>query len=579
MSNVIAANAEGRETRVQRPLGPLGWASILLAVVLAAPIIVVVGHVFLPSQGTWSHLASTVLPEYVGTTVIVLVGVAIGVNAIGIFAAWFVAWFRFPGRGFLEWALILPLAMPAYVMAYAYTDFLQFAGPVQSGLRELTGWQAREYWFPDVRSTWGAIAMFTLVLYPYVYLIARAAFLEQSMSLIEAGRQMGRGVWGTFFSVGLPLARPAIAAGTSLALMETLADFGTVSYFAVNTFTAGIYRAWYSMGDQVAAAQLAALLLVFVAVLVFVERWNRGRARYYNVASQPMNRPHVLSGWRAWVVVVLCIIPPVLGFLLPAGILGQVVWTETEPLLTARFYRLIGNSLFLAGVTAVAAVALAAVLAYSARVVKRSEVGLANRIAGLGYAVPGAVIAVGILVPVTRLDNLIANWAEAQFGIKLGLLLTGSIAALVYAYLVRFLAVALQTVEAGLTKVRPSMEDAARVLGLTPAQTLARVHIPILRGTLLTAGLMVFVDVMKELPATFAMRPFNFDTLAVQAYNMAKDERLPEAAAASLVIVAVGLIPLIVLSRAIARTRGGSGGGSSDGGSSDGGGNVQGTAR
>ncbi len=557
MTNALAVAEKARRTSHQRPLGPLGWASILLAILLAAPIIVVVGHVFIPSQGTWSHLAQTVLPEYVGTTLIVMAGVAIGVNAIGIFSAWFVVWFRFPGRDFLEWALILPLAMPAYVMAYAYTDFLQFAGPVQSELRALAGWKAREYWFPEVRSTWGAIAMFSFVLYPYVYLIARSAFLEQSMSLIEAGRQMGRGVWGTFLSVGLPLARPAIAAGTSLALMETLADFGTVSYFAVNTFTAGIYRAWYSMGDQVAAAQLAALLLGFVALLVFLERWNRGRARYDNVASQPMNRPHVLRGWRGWLVVVLCIVPPVIGFLLPVGILAQVVWTETEPLLTSRFYRLIGNSLFLAGVTAVIAVALAAVFAYSARVVKRQEVSLANRIAGLGYAVPGAVIAVGILVPVTRLDNLIAGWAEAQFGVKLGLLLTGSIAALLYAYLVRFLAVALQTVEAGLAKVRPSMEDAARVLGLTPAQTLARVHVPILRGTLLTAGLMVFVDVMKELPATFAMRPFNFDTLAVQAYNMAKDERLPEAAAASLVIVAVGLVPLLVLSRAIGRTRSG----------------------
>jgi iron(III) transport system permease protein len=548
-----------RRPGIRRAMGWLGWGSVLLAALLAVPIIVVLGHVFVPSQGTWRHLAQTVLPDYVTTTLLVLAGVAIGVNAIGIFAAWFVVWFRFPGRGFLEWALVLPLAMPAYVMAYAYTDFLQFAGPVQSALREATGWRAREYWFPEVRSAWGAIAMFTFVLYPYVYLIARAAFLEQSMSLIEAGRQMGRGVWGTFFSVGLPLARPAIAAGTSLALMETLADFGTVSYFAVNTFTAGIYRAWYSMGDQVAAAQLAALLLAFVAVLVIIERWNRGRARYYNVASQPMNRPLVLRGWSAWLVVVLCAIPPVMGFLLPALILGQVVWTETEPLLTARFYRLIGNSLFLSAVTAAAAVALAALLAYAACVVKRGEVDFANRVAGLGYAVPGAVIAVGILVPVTRLDNLIANGIEAQFGIKVGLILTGSIAALVYAYLVRFLAVALQTVEAGLSKVRPSMEDAARVLGLTPAQTLARVHAPILRGSLFTAGLMVFVDVMKELPATFAMRPFNFDTLAVQAYNMAKDERLPEAAAASLVIVAVGLVPLILLSRAISRTRGGSG--------------------
>ncbi len=540
----------------RRALGMHGWMALLVAALLAAPILVVVAQVFMPSQGTWAHLAATVLPEYVGTTLALLVGVAAGVIAIGVFAAWFVAWFRFPGRDWLQWALVLPLAMPAYVMAYAYTDFLQFAGPVQTGLRELTGWRAREYWFPEVRSLWGAIVMFSFVLYPYVYLIARAAFLEQSLNLIEAGRQMGRGVWGVFFRIGLPLARPAIAAGASLALMETLADFGTVSYFAVNTFTAGIYRAWYSMGDPVAASQLAVVLLLFVAVLLFIEHWNRGRARFYNLASRPMDRPYALHGWRAWLVTALCVVPVVVGFLLPVAILGRVIWNEPEPLFTARFFGLMGNSLSLSAVTATAAVFLAVALAYAARLSRGMPVvAIANRIAGMGYAVPGAVIAVGILVPVTRLDNLVANWAEAQFGVKLGLIFTGSIAALVYAYLVRFLAVALQTVEAGLAKVRPSMDDAARSLGLSPSRTLWRVHLPILRGSLLTAALMVFVDVMKELPATFAMRPFNFDTLAVQAYNMAKDERLAEAAAASLVIVAVGLVPLFLLASALSGRR------------------------
>jgi len=392
----------------------------------------VVTQAFLPSQGSFAHLASTVLPDYVSTTALLLAGVAIGINAIGIFAAWFVSWFRFPGRGLLEWALILPLAMPAYVMAYAYTDFLQFSGPVQTALRELTGWKVREYWFPEVRSTGGAIIMFSFVLYPYVYLIARAAFREQSLSLLEAARLLGSGVWGVFLRVGLPLARPAIAAGTSLALMEVLADFGAVSYFSVNTFTTGIYRAWYSMGDSAAAAQLALILLGFVALLVFLERLNRSRARYDQSSPRP-NRLHELCGWRAWLVVVLCAIPPLVGFFLPMGILGHVIWSEPAPLFTPRFFTLTGNSLSLALIAAGAAVMLATLMAYAARLAHSPAVTLANRVAGLGYAIPGAVIAVGILVPLGRLDNLLSTWLETAAGIQVGLLLTGTLFAVVAA--------------------------------------------------------------------------------------------------------------------------------------------------
>ena len=542
-----------RATR--RPLGSLGIVSVLVAVLLVIPILVVVAHVFLPSQGTWKHLAETVLGDYVRTTVLLLAGVSVGVVSMGVLTAWLTTGYRFPGRGLLEWTLVLPLAMPAYVMAYAYTDFLQYAGPVQTAYRALTGLQGGAHALPDVRSLWGAVAMFSFALYPYVYLLARAAFIQQPVSLLEAGRLSGRGPWGVFFGVALPLARPAIAAGTALALMETLADFGTVSYFAVNTFTAGIYRAWFSMGDQVAAAQLSVLLLAFVAVLLVVERWNRGRAAYYNVAGKPLTRPIRLRGGKALVAFTACALPPLFGFLLPVLILAHVVWTEPEPLVTPRFLGLIGNSFTLAGVAAVLAVLVALLLAYAARLSRSSLVAGANRIASMGYAVPGAVIAVGILVPLGRIDNLVADAIESLTGAKTGLLLTGTIIAVLYAYLVRFLAIALQTVEAGLGKIRPSMEDAARSLGLTPGQTLRRVHAPIMKGSLMTAVLIVFVDVMKELPATFALRPFNFDTLAVQAYNMAKDERLAEAAVASLVIVAVGAIPLIVLSRAISRGR------------------------
>ena len=535
--------------------GAFGYAAFAAAVALLIPIGAVLYTMFAPGEGAWSHLVQTVLPDYVRTTVLLLCSVALGVFVLGTASAWLVTAYRFPGAGLLEWALILPLAMPAYVIAYAYTDVLQFAGPVQTWLRELMGWRARDYWFPDIRSTGGAAVVFTFVLYPYVYLLARSAFLEQSASLVEAGRLMGRGAWGTFALIALPLARPAIAAGVSLALMETLADFGAVSYFGVQTFTTGIYRAWLSMGDTVAAAQLSAVLLGFVALVLLAERMTRGRARFYNFAPHGPARSPALRGASAAAAALVCAIPPLLGFFLPAGILLHVALTAPEPLFTIRFLSLAVNTLTLAAMTSVAAVAFAVLLAYAARLSESPVVRVANRLASLGYAVPGAVIAVGVLMPLGRLDNLIADWARVQLGANIGLVLTGGIAALIYAYLVRFLAVALQTVEAGLGKIRPSMDDAARSLGHTPSRTLLQVHVPIMRGSLFTAALIVFVDVMKELPATFAMRPFNFDTLAVQAYNMAKDERLAEAAAASLVIVAVGLVPLVFVSRTVTRGR------------------------
>ena len=534
--------------------GLLGWMAIIAALLVCVPIAVVVASVFLHDQGTWAHLASTVLPGYVGNTVVLVLGVGLGVSVLGVGTAWLVTACRFPGRRALEWMLVLPLAAPAYVLAYAYTDFLQFSGPLQSALRSAIGWQAGEYWFPEVRSLSGAIAMFSLALYPYVYLLSRATFLERSLSALEAGRLLGYGPVRSFFAIALPLARPAIAAGVALALMETLADFGTVSYFAVQTFTTGIYHAWLSLGDRVAAGQLSTLLLALVFAVLLLERWNRGRARFHTSASQRRESLYVLAGARRWLAALVCALPVLLGFVLPAGILLFMAMRESDSQHGGRMWVLIGNSFTLAGVAAVVVVVVALVMAYAARIVKSPLVSGANRVAGLGYALPGAVIAVGILVPVTRLDHALVD-ALASFGISTGLLLTGGILALVYAYAVRFMAIALQTVESGLSKITPSMEDAARSLGYRPAETMLKVHLPMLRGSVLTAGLIVFVDVMKELPATLVMRPFNFDTLAVQAYNYASDERLPEAAAASLVIVAVGLIPLLVLSRAIAKGR------------------------
>jgi iron(III) transport system permease protein len=546
-------------TRSERGAG-IDWLTALalaVAALAAAPILAVGGNVFATGTGeTWLHLAQTVLPEYVANTLKLVAGVAIGVIFGGVATAWLTVMHDFPGRRIFEWALILPLAMPAYVMAYAYTDLLQFVGPVQSWLRGTFGWHKDDYWFPDVRSVGGAIVMFAFVLYPYVYMLARAAFLERASGLLEVARTFGYGPWASFFKVSLPLSRPAVAAGAALALMETLADYGTVSYFAVQTFTTGIYRAWFSLGDRIAAAQLSAALLGFVILVLLLERMSRGQARFHDTTGR--NRPFPgrrLKGIQAAAAVALCAAPMLIGFLLPAGILLKLALGEESTQFGERFLHLARNSFVLAAVTAALAVGLAVLLAYASRMNRGRLPQMLNRLVGLGYAVPGSVIAVGVLIPVTRLDNWIGTTLEAAVGIHPGLLFTGGIAALIYGYLVRFLAVALHSVEASLGKITRSMDDAARILGCGRGATLARVHVPLLRGSLLTAGLLVFVDVMKELPATLVMRPFDFDTLATQTYTLAADERLAEASVAALAIVAVGLLPLILLSRQIARSR------------------------
>jgi iron(III) transport system permease protein len=531
-----------------------GWvvACVAVACILAVPVVVVVGSIFLPGGDAWNHLMATVLPQYIRTTLVLLAAVLVGVGVVGVACAWVVTSYEFPGRRIFEWALLLPLAVPAYVMAYAYTDWLQYSGPLQTWIRSVAGWQRGDYWFPEIRSVGGAAAMFICVLYPYVYLIGRVAFLEQSPSLTEAGRTLGYSARATFFRVNLPMARPAIAAGAALALMETLADFGTVSYFGVQTFTTGIFRAWLSMGEPVAAAKLSVLLLAFVTFVVVAERAARRRARFHATPSSARRPRRALRGYRRFLAIAVCALPLAAGFVIPTVLLIRMSVSGGDESFGPRFLRLAFNSTTLALVTAALAVGIALLLAYGARISRSPLATAVNRVAGLGYAVPGAVIAIGVLIPLAKLDHVIADLA-AHAGFTTGLLFTGGIAALIYAYLIRFLGVALQTVEAGLARVTPHMEDAARSLGMGPAATLARVHAPMLRSSLVTAALLVFVDVMKELPATFVMRPFNFDTLAVQAYNLAADERLAEASTASLAIVAVGLIPVIVASRRLVR--------------------------
>jgi iron(III) transport system permease protein len=540
---------------VFRTFSPLPLFALALAMLVALPVLAVVTNVFAGGTGdTWRHLLDTVLADYVVNSVLLCLGVGIGVGAMGTGAAWLVALNEFPGRRVAEWALLLPMAMPAYVLAYTYTDLLQFVGPVQSFLRESFGWRKGDYWFPDVRSLSGAIVLFSCVLYPYVYLLARTAFLERAGGAIEAARMLGLSPLQAVWRVMLPLARPAIAAGIALALMETLADYGTVAYFALPTFTTGIYRAWFSLGDRVAAAQLAACLLGFVLLLLALERVSRGRARFHDGSQRRRAFRQPLRGVRALLAQIGCVIPVAIGFVLPAALLFQLALAEGDAQFGSRFLHLARNSFVLASVTAILAALLALLLAYAAR--NRAWLPrLASRLVGLGYAVPGSVIAVGVLIPVTRLDQQLAFWWQQLSGVNPGLILTGGIAALIYAYLARFLSIALQTMEAGFAQVTPSMEAAARSLGCGPAETLRRVHLPLLRGSLLTATLLVFVDVMKELPATLVMRPFNFDTLATQTYTLAADERLAEASTAALAIVAVGLLPIILLARQIAAGR------------------------
>ncbi|MBV2235316.1 MAG: iron ABC transporter permease [Sterolibacterium sp.] len=535
-------------------LHPFLLFSLLIALLVAMPVVSVLGHLGQSGESaTWTHLAQTVLPEYLSNTLYLCLVVGCGAILVGVATAWLTAMHDFPGRRFFEWALVLPLAMPAYVLAYLYTDLLQFVGPIQTWLRETWDWSREDYWFPEVRSPGGAAAMFICVLYPYIYLLARTAFLERASGMLEASRSLGLGPWRSFFSVSLPLARPAVAAGAALVLMEVLADYGTVAYFAVPTFTTGIYRAWFSLGDRIAAAQLAAALLGFVVLFLSLERLARGRARFHDTTGR--NRPapgRRLRGGAALAAWLSCFLPFLGGFLLPAALLLRMAFTEGDVEFDPRFIGLAGNSFVVAGAASLAAVMLALFLGYGARLTRGRLTAFINRLVGLGYAVPGSVIAVGVLIPVTRLDNWLAGQWEAWFGVNPGLLLTGGVAALVYAYLVRFMAIALQTVETGLSRITPNMDAAARSLGLGQLATLGRVHLPMLRGSLLTAALLVFVDTMKELPATLVMRPFNFDTLATQTYILASDERLTEASTAALAIVAVGLLPLIILARQIA---------------------------
>jgi iron(III) transport system permease protein len=519
-----------------------------IALLVAIPIVVVVSSLATPSVDIWVHLWRTYLLELIWNTLALIVGVGLGVLVLGTGLAWLVTMYRFPGQRLFEGLLILPLAMPAYVMGFVFLGLFDYAGPTQRWWRWMFGPHA---WFPDIASYGGVAMVMTLVLYPYVYLLARTAFLEQSAGTVEAARALGISELGIFWKVMVPLARPSIAAGLALALMEALADFGTVGIYGYSTFTVAIYRVWFGLFNRKAATELASMLLCCTFGLLLFERLLRGRARFSQTEGsvRPL-APKVLTGGYAWAAAGICGLMVTMAFLLPVAQL--LYWTLTTlggPESEARYPTFLSNTLTLAAVTAMVAVVAAVVLAYGLRLSRSQIVGLWARLASLGYALPGSIIAVGVLIPLSAIDHTLDDFLRRTWGVSSGLLFTGSMAGLVFAYLVRFLAISSQTVEASLVKITPTMDMAARSLGTSPGGVLRRVHLPLLRGGLGCAAILVFVDVMKEMPATLLLRPFGYDTLAVRIWQLTSESLWEAAALPALTIVAAGILPVLLLMR------------------------------
>ena len=530
--------------------------TLTLVILFVLPVISLMVTAGSAEENVWEHLLSTVMPGYLGNTFWLMLGVGSGTLLLGVSSGWLISMTEFPGRRVMEWALLLPLAFPGYIIAMVYVELLEYSGPVQSQLRLWFGWNSfQDYWFPPIASVGGAVTVLSLVLYPYVYLLARTAFLQQSAALLEVGRMLGKSLKNSFINVALPLARPAIAIGVSLALMETLADFGTMQLFAVQTFTTGIYNTWFGTYNAPAAAQLSLSLLMFFCVFIFLERYSRRKQRSHTKDSIMNVQPrYPLSGIRAITALVFCLLPVTFGFALPAGLLIQWALESWRNVMLDRFFSDAGNSLVLACVTAFIGVVLGILMAYGARLSKRRRVHLAARIVSLGYAIPGPVVALGVLLPFAWFDRTIDAWFKESYGISTGYILSGTVFILIFAYLVRFLALAFGAAESGFGRITPQMEEASRSLGKTNLQTLKQVHVPLMRGSMLAAGLLVFVDVMKELPATLMLQPFNFSTLATRAYGYATEELLKEASLWCLTIVAVGLFPVLFLNRQLRET-------------------------
>lgn len=537
------------------------WTAVVAAIlaVMLLPPLTILFLAFFPAENIWPHLMRTVLPQAMWQTWLLMLGVGLTTLAVGTGTAWLVTMHRFPGREIADRLLVIPLAMPTYIVAYCYVELLDYAGPVQSGLRAFFGWKTpRDYAFPDIRSTWGAVLVFSSVLYPYVYLSARASFVQQSVCALEVARTLGRTSMGAFWAVALPLARPALAAGVALALMETLNDLGAVQHLGVQTLTASVYSTWLQRSNLGGAAQLATVMLAFIGLLFAAEHLARGQRQFHHTTGRYRSIPFQdLDGWRGLGAAALCLLPFLFGFGIPLLVLLRHAVAHAGEALAGGFLKAVLNSILLSGLSALAAVALALTVAYARRVAANGFTRPAVRLAGLGYAIPGTILALGLLVPLATFDNRVDALLRSTIGVSTGLLLSGSIFALTLAYTIRFLAVSLGSIEAGLQRISPNLDAAARALGETALSTLRRVHLPLLLPALGAAALLVFVDSMKELPATLLLRPFNFETLATHVYGLAALEQFEQAALGALTIVLAGLVPVLLLHQAVAGGRAG----------------------
>ncbi|MHA2938547.1 ABC transporter permease [Vibrio sp. RC27] len=527
-------------------------SSFLFAGLLILPIVSIFYTSIGESNELFSHLLSTVLPTYITNTIVVTFNVIVISLLLGVPTAWFVAMCDFPSKAVLQWVLVLPLAMPGYVIGYIYTDWLDFAGPIQTMLRAWFDLQPGQYWFPDIRTVFGASIVLSLVLYPYVYLMCRAAFMEQSVSLLQSARLLKCSPWQSFYRVSLPLVRPALAVGVALVAMETIGEFGTMSYFAVNTLTTAIYDTWLGYSNIHAAAKISAMMLMIVLLLLSLERYSRRRTKLFqNQFSSHDDFVYKLTGWQRYGVLLWCWSLVVVAFLLPIlqlAYYGVVYFSQSW---SGSFGVLAWNSFYVSIFAAILATLIALLINFNHRL-KSSRLNTAYlRFASMGYAVPGTVLAIGVMVPVLFLDhsiNDIAKWFDWQ---RPGLLFSGSVFAMIFALVVRFSAIAIGSIESGLNKISPSLDMAARTMGSKPDAMLRRIHFPLVRRGILVALLLVFIESMKELNAALLLRPFNFETLATHVYNYASTEQLELAALPAILLVLVGLVPLVMINRSL----------------------------
>ncbi len=531
-----------------------GLFGVVLTLIISIPIISIFIIAWSSEVSFWGHLFSTVLPSYATNTIFLMIGNVFGVCLIGVPTAWLVTSYSFPGRNIFSWALILPLAIPAYIIAFVYTDVFEYSGAFQVYLRNIFGWNnAKDYWFPDIRSISGAIFVMSFVLYPYVFLLCRTSFYQNSVKFYEASTTLGYNSWNTFFKLSLPLSRPALVVGCSLVMMETLADFGTVDYFSIKTLTLAIFNVWLGMGNSAAAAQISIVILFFVFGLLYIEKTARNKKEYHVTESNNFFiKRKKLSGLKCLIAIIICSIPLLIGFIIPTSILIYYSLLTFEISINNSYYELIINSFGLSFLASIITIVAAIIIASGHRMYGNKFIFF-TRLSLLGYAFPGAVLALGILIPLAYIDNSIDKFFLYYFNVSTGLILSGSIFALLFAYLIRFIAIGFGSIDSGYLKINKNIDMASISLGNTKTKTISNIHLPLLRPSILIASIIIFVDTMKELPATLILRPFNFDTLATNVYQLASDELLEQSSLSALTIVLVGVFPLIFLTRKISK--------------------------